>query len=134
MARLRGVVLAFALSTVGVGCEKTKPVDAPSTFASSLTAGKTPLTSNPSSLTTMPANGHVKARENGSNARAVNLVGDLKKDKGNVAFSPASISMAFAMTYGGARGETASQMKPVFHFDDEPAALVASWGGLSRGL
>jgi len=36
----------------------------------------------------------------------------------NTFFSPFSISMALAMTYLGARGETKSQMKDVLHFAD----------------
>lgn len=46
----------------------------------------------------------------GSNAFAFELWSRAAKSaKGNFAMSPASISMALAMTYGGAKGETAAQ-------------------------
>lgn len=40
----------------------------------------------------------------------------LKQDKGNVFFSPYSMSSAFSMVYEGARGETADQIQSIFHF------------------
>ncbi len=53
---------------------------------------------------------------------------------GNLAVSPASISMALAMPYGGAKGETAAQMKTVLHFDADPGAQMTSWGKMSADL
>src|ERR1700744_1768861 len=52
----------------------------------------------------------------GNNAFAVDLYGRLREQKGNLFFSPESISTAFAMADAGARGETAAQMAGVFHF------------------
>jgi len=52
----------------------------------------------------------------GNNAFALDLYGGLKGQEGNLFFSPFSISTALAMTYGGARGETASQMAKVLCF------------------
>ena len=65
-----------------------------------------------------------------SNAFAADLHEQLRSRDGNFAYSPASISMALAMTYAGARGETADQMRNVMHFDLEPAVLHASNGAL----
>ena len=39
-----------------------------------------------------------------------------KKDSGNIFFSPFSISSALAMTYEGAKGQTAEEMRSVFYF------------------
>ncbi len=39
-------------------------------------------------------------------------------EEGNIFFSPYSIYAALAMTYEGAKGQTASEMKSVFHFPD----------------
>ncbi len=39
-----------------------------------------------------------------------------QQDKGNIFFSPYSISNAFSMVYEGARSTTASEMQSVFHF------------------
>lgn len=39
-----------------------------------------------------------------------------KKDSGNIFFSPFSISSALAMTYEGAKEQTAEEMRSVFYF------------------
>lgn len=41
------------------------------------------------------------------------------KDSGNIFFSPYSISSALAMTYEGARGQTAEEMRSVFYFPED---------------
>ena len=65
----------------------------------------------------------------GNSQFAVDLYGKLKGQAGNLFFSPSSISIALAMTYAGARGETAKQMAEVLHFpgpqDQLPAAFAA---------
>ena len=57
-----------------------------------------------------------KAAAGGNNEFAVDLYGKLEGTSGNLFFSPASISTALAMTYAGARGETAVQMEKTLHF------------------
>ncbi len=52
----------------------------------------------------------------------------MREDPGNLAFSPASISTAMAMTWGGARGETASQMAKVLHLQGDQEAVHALFG------
>jgi serpin B len=56
----------------------------------------------------------------GNNEFAFDLYGQLSKQdlgkKGNLFFSPESISTALAMTYGGARGDTAEEMAKALHF------------------
>ena len=41
-----------------------------------------------------------------------------KTETGNIFYSPYSISTALAMTYEGAKGQTASEMQSVFHFPE----------------
>jgi len=41
-----------------------------------------------------------------------------KSEKGNIFYSPYSISAALAMAYEGAKGQTANEMKSVFHFPE----------------
>ena len=68
------------------------------------------------------------------------LYGELasREPTGNLFFSPASISTALAMTYAGARGETAEEMKTALRFglDEDPAGaprhLVRSLDPLGR--
>jgi serine protease inhibitor len=52
----------------------------------------------------------------GNNAFAFDLYTKLVNPTGNLFFSPYSISAALAMTYAGARGETARQMEQALHF------------------
>jgi len=47
---------------------------------------------------------------------------------GNIVVSPASISLAFAMTYAGAKGETADEIKTAFHYSLEGDALFGGFG------
>ncbi len=51
-----------------------------------------------------------------NNSFAVDVYGKLCQKEGNLFLSPYSISSALAMTYAGARGETASQMAQTLHF------------------
>ena len=52
----------------------------------------------------------------GNSAFAFDLYSELASEEGNLFFSPYSISLALAMTYAGARGETERQMAEVLHF------------------
>jgi serpin B len=52
----------------------------------------------------------------GNNAFAVTLYQKLRSGDGNLFFSPYSISLALAMTYAGARGNTEQQMAQSLHF------------------
>jgi len=52
----------------------------------------------------------------GNSAFAFDLYQALKREEGNLFYSPYSISLALAMTYAGARGETAEQMAGTLHF------------------
>jgi len=61
----------------------------------------------------------VSAVVNANNEFAFDLYSKYKSGEGNIFFSPYSISTALAMTYEGARGQTAVEMQKVFHFPDE---------------
>ncbi|MCX6035712.1 MAG: serpin family protein, partial [Chloroflexi bacterium] len=52
----------------------------------------------------------------GNTAFAFDLYQAVRPSNGNVVYSPYSISLAFAMTYGGAHSETATQMADVLHY------------------
>ncbi|MBA7483931.1 hypothetical protein ES707_19448 [subsurface metagenome] len=53
---------------------------------------------------------------NGNSAFALDLYQVLREASGNLFYSPYSISLALAMTYAGARGETAQQMADTLYF------------------
>jgi serpin B len=52
----------------------------------------------------------------GNSAFAFDLYQAVRTTEGNLVYSPYSLSLAFAMTYAGARGETASQMANVLNY------------------
>ena len=64
-----------------------------------------------------------------SNQFALDLFGRLDKQS-NLFFSPASISTALAMTYAGARGQTAEQMAKVLHFQLDAKRLHPAFAAL----
>ena len=57
---------------------------------------------------------------------ALDMYGQLAQQPGNFAFSPTSIELALAMTYAGARGSTAEQMRAALSLPDDDAALHAA--------
>jgi len=56
---------------------------------------------------------------NSSNQFAFDLYSNLKGKEGNIFFSPYSLSTAMAMTYEGARGQTAEEIRQVFHYSED---------------
>ena len=133
--------LLIALLLAASACDKTAKVgpDTPSTpsTGSPPVAATTPPTATVQMLmppVAMPAAGEVKRLAASSNALGFDIYGKVRSTAGNLAMSPASISAALAMTYGGARGETEAQMKRVLHLEGSRDSVMADWGSLSRGL
>jgi serpin B len=56
------------------------------------------------------------------------------KSQGNVFFAPQCISTALAMTYAGARAETAEQMAETLHFELGPDKQHAAFAELAKAL
>lgn len=75
---------------------------------------------------------HFLAR--GSNAFAFDLYQRLRPQKGNLVFSPASVTIALAMSWGGAKGETSEQMQKVLHFEGTPAEVMDASGQMAAAL
>jgi len=67
-------------------------------------------------------------------AFAVDLYQEVREGDGNLFFSPHSISIALAMTYGGARGETATEMEEVLHYSLGQEALHPAFNALDQAL
>src|SRR3979411_3048993 len=70
----------------------------------------------------------------GNNQFALDLYGKLRAKDGNLFFSPYSISTALAMTYAGARGDTAKEMADVLRFTLPPQQVHAAYGQLIADL
>ena len=65
-----------------------------------------------------------------NNNFAFELYAKYKSDEGNIFFSPYSISTALAMTYEGARGKTAEEMRNVLHFPADELSRRAAYAKL----
>ncbi len=76
----------------------------------------------------------VQTLVDGNNAFALDMYQSLRSGDGNLILSPYSISLALAMIYAGARGETESQMASVLHFDQGQAATHTAFNKLDLDL
>ncbi len=79
-----------------------------------------------------PSNLDFLVRRN--SAFAVDIYKKLSEGKGNVFLSPFSISSALAMTYAGARGQTAEEMARALHFDLPQEELHQGFSELFKRL
>jgi serpin B len=64
---------------------------------------------------------------NNNNQFALELYSELKDQGDNVFFSPYSIATALAMTYEGAKGQTAEEMQSVLHFPENDIVRRSSY-------
>ena len=70
----------------------------------------------------------------GNNEFAADLYAKLKTKEGNLFYSPFSISSALAMTWAGARGNTAAEMAKALHFTLPGERLHPALAGLTDAL
>lgn len=70
----------------------------------------------------------------GNNQFALGLYAKLKDKKGNLFFSPYSITTAFGMVQAGARNETAKQIAGVFHFPENEEEMNKAFSKLQGEL
>ncbi len=70
----------------------------------------------------------------GNSAFAFDLYHTLRDEDGNLFYSPYSISLALAMTYSGAGGQTESQMADALHFSLPQDRLHSAFNALDLAL
>jgi serpin B len=70
----------------------------------------------------------------GNNQFAFDLYGNIRDQEGNLFLSPYSISLALAMTYAGARGETELQMTEAMNFNLPQNRLHPTFNALDQIL
>jgi serpin B len=80
------------------------------------------------------AGGDVRAVVKGNTEFALSLYGKLRAQSGNLFCSPYSVSTALAMTYAGARGQTAAEMAKALDFTLDPGHLHPAFGALQQQL
>ncbi len=88
----------------------------------------------PQTTTPFTASPEVRSAVEGNTAFALDLYLRLKKQPGNLFFSPYSISSALAMTYAGARKQTEREMARTLHFNLAQTNLHEAFGALSARM
>src|SRR3989442_7116266 len=83
---------------------------------------------------TSAGSAQIESLVGGNTAFALDLYGHIKNTPGNIFLSPYSISTALAITYAGARNDTAKQMEKVFRFDIDRKKLPTTFGELQSQL
>jgi serpin B len=137
--RALGPLLAVLLA---VACDDTKKPASPpapsappeSTTPAPSAAASSPTPREATPAVAMPPASERKAIARSSNAFAFDLYARAAKAPGNLAMSPASITSALAMAWGGAKGKTDEQMKKVLHVTGERDAATQSWGKLTQAM
>jgi serpin B len=81
-----------------------------------------------------PGDFYLRQLVDGNTAFALDLYRQLRDEEGNLFISPHSISTALAMTFVGARGETARQMASTLHFDLPSEMLHRTFCQLEESL
>ena len=59
-----------------------------------------------------------------NNAFGFDVYNEIRNTPGNLAMSPTSLSVALAMTWVGAKGDTWTEMRKVLHFESSPADVM----------
>ena len=140
----RSCLLALVASVFAFGCDAAPRPTPPSSAhrattsgASALASGSTaPSSAVPSSRPPVdpPAPDAVGRLARSANAFGLDAYALLRKEKGNLVFSPVSLATALAMTWGGARGETAAEMQKVLHLEGSPDETMKTAGQLAASL
>lgn len=148
----RKILLAAVILTLAAaGCVPQAQPAVPTTVLNTPVAGQnTPIPAQPTTAPTAETGGErgtlpresppltafnaMPALSKSNTAFALDLYQQLRSQEGNLFFSPFSISEALAMTYAGAKGETAAQMAKAMHFDLPAADLHAAFNALSSTL
>jgi serpin B len=101
--------IGLVVLTLVCGCVGGPPAPATSTT----------LRKGPTTTTLQVSQADISSVVESNNRFALDLYRQWAGDGGNVFYSPWSISTALAMTYEGARGQTASEMQDVLHIPDD---------------
>lgn len=124
---MASLILAFIILTGCTGQDATPEASLP---AQETTAATTPTPGSP----TDGQKSVVDANNQFALDLYKNLAEDPKYSEENIFFSPFSISSALAITYEGARGDTAMEIQKVFHFPEDTAIMREGYSAINAGI
>ena len=141
MSRLAGqrrlslaVTTAAAVSLLAAACgDSAEPTEPPEADGESSTIETVFSPKQRATSPEVPA-ADVDVLVDGNTRFAVDLYQTLKSRNGNLFYSPYSISLALAMTYAGARSETAQQMAEALNFALSQEGLHPAFNSLDLAL
>lgn len=140
MNRLLSILSSFAFACGGQATTSTSQ-ESPSRESLPVAQAPAAETTVPPSTSPQPPPDPNAAADLPSaiDALAVDLYQHARNEPGNLAFSPASISLAFGMTWAGAAGDTATEMASVLHFPgasvhEDAQRLLGRWNGAHPDL
>jgi serpin B len=126
-------VLALPLACAACDPPPASTPGSPSSTAAPVSQAADAEQASPAPDPAPPSSGDLAAMAKGDNAFALDLYGKARARKGNLAMSPLSIASALTMTWAGARGETAAQMKKVLHLEGTPDHALDVAGRIVAG-
>lgn len=97
-------------------------------------SGRQDASGNASSTVITPENSVAAANNLFARSMYVQLAGDPQYAGKNLFFSPFSLSSALAVTYEGARGATADEIRSVCHFPADTAILREDFSRINAGI
>jgi serpin B len=111
----------------------------PQTYVSQTTTTVKQTTTLKGHSTTTTAASHTSPEDTAAvaaanNRFAVDLYRKFAEKEGNMFFSPFSILTALTMTYEGAGGKTAQEMREVLHLPEDKAALRSSFSAINSAI
>jgi serine protease inhibitor len=137
MRSLEALSFAVVVSLAAFGCNSS-PDPGPEPSPPECTDASKPgcLVASDKQRIVSPAvpDADLNAAISGNTAFALDLYQQLRTEKGNLFYSPFSISEALAMTFAGARGETEKQMAKALHFDLPQAQLHPAFNAIDLAL
>jgi serine protease inhibitor len=127
---MRAIVTGVAAWLALSACSPTPKVETPTTTPTAEEPG-----AKPAAPVQKPADNPDAAEvARGNNSFALSLYRELGKKEGNLFLSPYSVSTALAMTYAGAKGDTASEMRRTLGFTLPDEKLHPAFSALQVAL
>lgn len=132
---LPAIILSIALLGCGKLPEVSSPTAPPPNETPSASATEEVRSEKTRATVPLATDSELTDLVRGNNDFAFNLYQKLREEEsGNLFYSPYSISLALAMTYAGARGETERQMSNALHFTLSQDKLHPAFNALDLRL
>lgn len=140
------LLTALPLALSLMACDPPQPPVTASSASPTASATQGPSAMPPSSAAAPPAQtanlpnlpppaaSELAALAKSNNAFGVDLFAKIRSQPGNLALSPVSLSTALSLTWAGAKGDTAAQMKKVLHAAGSPEEAMDVAGKLASSL